>query len=299
MKKHSRRKTPLEGGGADECWPESLLAPTLDKNHDYEAHDYDRHYSSRSSVLSKVKDKAMIWKRISRRSSYNDASTPEWGVSLQDEFSEEDNEDPDQIFSHPSPNEQSGTIKEGAIISRPKRRSIPEIYQRHVLEDKAMKSNGQRDEEDKEVTISRTLTRTVTRTLTAPAYAVASGAQLIASIIQDVVVSGTSVASSSLHQIIDKGSSLSKGNVVEKGEQEEEKVVCCDEMTKGVDLAKKGANQELNTPSKNEELNTGVREKVREAVSSIIENELVPSTTNTQQVSGDEDHQSQRILLAN
>ncbi|KAK9154341.1 hypothetical protein Sjap_001821 [Stephania japonica] len=270
MKKHSRRNTPLEGGGSvDQCWAGSL-APTLDTNHDYEAHDYDYDYHyRRSSVLSKVKDKAMIWKRIStRRNSYNDASTPEWGVSLQDEFDDDDNDPDDQ----------------------PKWRSIPEIYQRHVLEDKPTKSNQhQQDNRDQAPT---TLTRTVTRTLTAPVYAVASGAQMIASMLQDVVVSGTALASTSLHQIIDKRSSVSKGNVVEnKDGREEEKRVCGDEVRKGGELAKKGANEE--------ELNTAVRDKVREAVSSIIENQLLPSTRNNQQVSGDEDHLSQRILQTN
>ncbi|KAF9595543.1 hypothetical protein IFM89_000631 [Coptis chinensis] len=84
--------------GGDDSWTSRTSSPTFGR-HYYDHEEHDHH--TKKSVLTKVKEKARKLKHTlsyKKKHSHDDNATPAWGVSLEDDYYDDDGEDADAEY---------------------------------------------------------------------------------------------------------------------------------------------------------------------------------------------------------
>ncbi|XWS28798.1 hypothetical protein CRYUN_Cryun25bG0102100 [Craigia yunnanensis] len=127
----TRTEQFLRVGDAQTWSPRSYSSSSARKQEVHDPEDVQYH-SKKLNVLEKVKEKARRWRQgfIKKKNSEGDNTTPSWGVRLEDD---EDNEDEDPEYLG-APMYESELAPEGyKEKARQNPRAVPVISEKHVL----------------------------------------------------------------------------------------------------------------------------------------------------------------------
>nr|XP_027088809.1 sialidase-like isoform X2 [Coffea arabica] len=177
----------------DEASWQHSTSPTLARNH-YHDEDLSPH-NNKKSVLTKVKERARkLRQSFSGKKKHDDENhetpdgntTPPWGVSLDDSYDDEEDEDAEYLGAPMYESELAPEIYRETARQHP--RADPVVSEKHLFPTSIKHEDGD-EGKDKAAAVSKTITETVSEKL-APAYAKVSDAtQLIASKIAGLTIS--------------------------------------------------------------------------------------------------------------
>lgn len=285
-------------------WVTTPTTPTLRKDHDQEEDHYHYHHhrhrhdnqnqSKKSiSVLAKVKEKAKKWRHnlVNKKNKHghdhsthtsSNPSTPAWGVSLEDDDDDDnyvvddDDQDPEYFGAPMYESEQAPEGLKETVSQHPRTNTPHMVSDKHVMSTTQITITSTtppphpppKEQEEEIPDATKTITESVTEKL-APAYAkVSEATQLITSTFQNATIptflppmKSDEISSTGDHQW-DKGVSV-KEYLMQKLEPGDEEKALSEVISDAIS-------------PKTITGDTGVVEKVREAVSTMLG--IEPST---------------------